>query len=296
MFNKKNSKFCLVISTASVLLMGVLSVIAAPGDKNYVDAGNVSVSWKLNQFLANYPQNGRLTNLTFRFTVNENTLRASGTYFAQQFFFDNPGTEGNIGGYTGLQPRPDQDGKQYLRAVFSTFIAKSKSTDENCHDGADGGPGVSCSVLFPATYGHTYKILVHKISEHTWRGEVEDEQSGKKLHIGSWTLPDHVGDIKPSGNGFSEYYAYYERGYPQFVVPSCDKLAEISVIYGPVSTTNYGGGVGSIYNPYEYNSKVCKSQTSNYSAKAITTKIKFSEDKELTANGQEIRRGWVSKK
>jgi len=293
MFYVKYKKYTLAIIFASSLLALETNALAEEGNKNYVSAGNVSVSWAFNHFLGNYPKGGRLTDLTFRFTVNNETLHAKGAYFAQQFFFDNSGNEGNSA-YTGLQPQPDKDGKQYLGAVFSTFIAKSKSTDKNCSDGADGGAGVSCGVVFPATYMHTYKILVHKDLNHTWSGEVEDEQSGQKTHIGSWTLPDHTGDIKPSGTGFGEYYAYYKPGYPQFVVPSCDKLAKISVIYGPVSTTNYGGGVGSIYNPHEYNSKECKSESSNYSAKSISTKIKPSGGKELTVNGQEIKRGWIS--
>lgn len=283
-----------ILTIASAVAMSSASVMADTAKGN-VPAGNVGINWKIDKFLGQHPGNGLLTDLTFMFKVNDETLHQKGTYFAQQFYFDNPGTEGNTA-YTGLQPQPDKDGKQYLRAVFSSFIAKTKSTDKNCSDGADGGAGVSCGVVFPATYGHTYKIHLTKTDAHTWSGDVEDEQTSQRVHIGSWSLADHIGNIKPSGIGFAEYYAYYESGYPQFVVPECSRLAKISVLYGPVSTTNYGGGAGSVSGAYEYNSKECKGVASGYSVKTVDAMVTFPGDKKIAVKGQEVQRGFVSVK
>ncbi|ELY5941310.1 hypothetical protein SNN83_004487, partial [Cronobacter malonaticus] len=258
----------------------------ALAQENYVDAGNVSVTWAMKGM----DMSKRLTNVSFPFVVNKDTLRKSGTYFAQQFFFDGV----NNGAYLGLQPREDKNGKTYIRGVFSSFIEGSTSTDSNCSDGADGGAGVSCGFEFPASYGEEYTITVTKTNNTTWSGDAIHRKSGQVIHIGSWSLPDNVGDIMPSGGGFIEYYAYYEPGYPQFVVPECDKLAKVDVIFGPVQSTNYGGVVGDISNPYEYNTKECLSEASGYSAVPNENYIGLPDGSTVSAVGYRIVRGFVS--
>jgi len=283
-----------ITTSLSFLLLSFVNIGVVQAHPGYVKAGNVLVSWDIHNFLGNYPSGGRLTDITFRFIVHNETLHARGTYFAQQFYFDTPEENGGIA-YTGVQPQPDKKGRQYLKAIFSTFIANSTSTDKRCSYGADGGPGVSCYAIVPATYGYTYKILVHKIAAHTWSGEIEEKETGRKIHIGSWTLPEYVGDIKNSGVGFNEYYLFYKPGYPQFSTTSCDKLAKTSVIFGPVSTTNYGGGVGNIHSPYEYNTKECLGNKSQYSSRVVKDNVELPGGKVLSAEGQEIKRGFVSK-
>ncbi|MGV3345714.1 hypothetical protein ACGVWS_08180 [Enterobacteriaceae bacterium LUAb1] len=259
----------------------------------YVDAGNVLVQWKLNK-LHNAPSvDPRFTNLTFRFNVNNETMHNDGTYFAQQFHFENTGSENNTG-YLGLQPRKNRHGQSYMKAIFSSFIAGSKTHDRNCHSGADGGPGVSCAVLFPATYGRTYEITIHQTAENTWSGEVRDQLSGEETHIGSWTLPDSFGKLLPSGEGFAEYYAFYKPNYPQFVVPDCSQLAKINVFYGPVTTTDFGGGIGSITNSSEYNSEECQLNNSGFDAQPEKFSVTLPNGRVLMADGQKVIRGFVS--
>lgn len=284
----KLKKIVFFLAGSTVLTTGVHAAT------DYVDAGNVSVSWKLDELSGASPETSRFTNLTFRFNVDEETLHHEGTYFAQQFHFDNAGSGGNTG-YLGLQPRQDNDGKKYLRAVFSSFISGTKTTDNNCSAGADGGDGASCGIEFPATYGHTYAIKVYKTTGHTWNGEVQDQTSKEVVHIGSWTLPDSVGDLQPSGEGFAEYYAFYKPGYPQFVVPECSQLAKINVFYGPVTTTDFDGGIGSISNVYEYNSKECMGDASGFSSQPEKVNITMPNGQVLSAEGQHVVRGFVSK-
>jgi len=261
---------------------------------NYVDAGNISVSWELDKLSGASPETSRLTNLTFRFNVNKETLHYDGTYFAQQFRFDNVSSGINIG-YLGLQPRQDNNGKEYLRAVFSSFISGTKTNDNNCIAGADGGDGASCGITFPATYGHSYAIKVYKTALHTWSGEVQDQMSKEVVHIGSWILPDSVGDLLSSAGGFAEYYAFYKPGYSQFVVPECSQLAKINVFYGPVTTTDFDGGIGSISNVFEYNSQECIGDASGFSSQPETVSITMPNGQVLSAEGQNVVRGFMSK-
>ncbi|MEI7411890.1 hypothetical protein [Pectobacterium aroidearum] len=278
-----------------IVLLGGLSQLFSSGvyAENYVDAGNVSVSWGLEELYGASPQTARLTNLTFRFNVYESTLHHDGTYFAQQFYFDNSESGENTG-YLGLQPRQSKDGKNYLRAVFSSFISGTKTSDGNCSDGADGGDGVSCGIEFPAVYGHPYEITVFKVGNDTWKGEVQDMVTSEIIHIGSWSLPHHIGDLKPSGEGFAEYYDFYQPGFPQFVVPNCSQLAKINVLYGPVTTTDFGGGIGSVTNAYEYNSDECLNKASGFSSQSKKISIAMPNGKTLSAYGNVVTRGFVS--
>lgn len=260
---------------------------------SYVSAGNVSVTWKIDSFIQTHPANPKLTNVTFPFTLNEPTLRKSGTYFAQQFYFDNPNGGSNTA-YTGFQPRQDKNGNTRIHAVFSSFIGGTTSTDKNCSKGADGGSGVSCATEFNGAYGHTYNITVRKVTGHTWEGVAKDTVTGEETHIGSFTVPSTLGDLDSSGLGFAEYYAYYESGYPQFVVPTCSKLAKIDVIYGAPTTTDYMGGIGPITNPYEYGTKDCKASASGYSAQKVSEAITAPTGQKIQSYGQRIIRGFIS--
>jgi len=62
-----------------------------------------------------------------------------------------------------------------------------------------------------------------------------------------------------------------------------------------VSTTNYGGGVGNIHSPYEYNTKECLGNKSQYSSRVVKDNVELPGGKVLSAEGQEIKRGFVSK-
>lgn len=274
--------------------MAPLGAYSGQGVKSdsYVPAGNVAVHWKIDKFKENTDEKKRLTNLTFRFTVNEPTLHAAGTYFAMQFIFDSPDGRNKLA-YTGLQPRASKNGSDYMRAVFSTFVNGSTSTHQNCSPGADGSPGVKCGVEFKADYGKLYKIEVTKDTNNIWHGIVQNSNGDAVVDIGSWKLPNDVGNIIPSYYGFAEYYAHYQPGYPQFVVPSCDKLAKIDVIFGPVSTLNNGGGVGSVSKAYEYGDRACRSKDSGYKTESLWEATGDPFDKDSYRGAVRILRGWI---
>lgn len=287
-YSTKSCRFILISVFSSLVSSGAYAA-------NQVYMGNVRNFWKISELSGASPETSRFTNLTFRFNVDNSTLHHNGTYFAQQFYFDNSSSGGNLA-YLGLQPRPSKNGKDYLRAVFSSFIAETKTTDSNCSEGADGGPGASCGVEFPATYGHTYAITVSKKGDHTWSGEVKDMVTHEVTHIGSWSLPNSIGNLRPSGSGFVEYYAFYKPGYPQFVVPDCSQLAKVNVLFGPVTTTDFGGGIGSVTSPSEYGSDQCKGAASGYSSYSKNMNITLPNCKKVNADGQVIIRGFVSNK
>ncbi|KAJ7817761.1 hypothetical protein B0H14DRAFT_2841616 [Mycena olivaceomarginata] len=129
----------------------------------------VGSSWTV----TNVPSTG-LTDITFPLTIVE-ADHISGYYFAQQFGFVNLADVG----YTGLQPRPDQNGKPVLHGVFSSFVAGSTTTDSNCAAGADGGPGVSCSFEWNGVYGRTYDLEVKNNGSSLWVGTAIDTNGGE---------------------------------------------------------------------------------------------------------------------
>ncbi|KAF9063262.1 hypothetical protein BDP27DRAFT_1427074 [Rhodocollybia butyracea] len=140
-------------------------------------------------------------------------------YFAQQFSF--------VGireiGYTGLQPRPDSNGNAVLHAAFSSFAAGTTTTDKNCSPGANGGPGVSCSVEWNGVYNRTYNLEVRTTGNHNWVGTAIDTVTGTEVQIGSWTLPVISGGILSCQAGFVEWYA---------AEPPCAKLPYQQTIFG----------------------------------------------------------------
>ncbi|KAH7235299.1 hypothetical protein BKA59DRAFT_495909 [Fusarium tricinctum] len=144
-----------------------------------------------------------LNDITFPMRM-QGTPRASGHYFAQQFGFKGI----NDIGYTGLQPRPDKDGKQVIHAVFSSFQKGTTSQHKNCYSGADGGPGVSCAIDIFGDYSHLYHLTVRNIGGTTWRGTLTDTVTGKSNVIGEYKLPSSARKLKNGEAGFFEYYEW----------------------------------------------------------------------------------------
>ncbi|KAJ7473791.1 hypothetical protein B0H11DRAFT_1622741, partial [Mycena galericulata] len=104
--------------------------------------------------MSNTPADG-LAVITFPVAIVQ-ADRIPGYFFAQQIYFVSEAE----GGYTVLQPRPDNDGTARLHAAFSSFVPGTTSNDANRHDGANGGPGVSCAVEFNGVYGRMYNLEV----------------------------------------------------------------------------------------------------------------------------------------
>ncbi|PPQ73440.1 hypothetical protein CVT26_015828 [Gymnopilus dilepis] len=203
----------------------------------------VGSSWSV----TNVPTAG-LTDITFPITIVE-ADHISGYYFAQQFNF--------VGlsevGYTGIQPRPDSSGKAILHGVFSSFVPGSTTSDANCHSGADGGDGVSCSVEWNGVYGRTYNFEVKTTGNRLWVGTAVDTVTGQRIHIGSYTLPAGSQGIKNNQLGFVEWYPW-NSAEP---ADHCAHLPYQKTIFGNPTTTN-AGSVGQQSLSYEYGDCVGK--------------------------------------
>lgn len=211
--------------------------------------GLVGIDWKVSEA----PSSG-MVSITFPFSIAE-APHKTGYFFAQQFNFIG---QSDVG-YTGLQPRPDINGKPMIHAVFSSFIGGTTTTDTQCSSGADGGPGVSCAVDFSAPYTHIYNLEVQKTSGTTWSGTVVDIVTGERIHIGSYTLPSDTKGIQSSQVGFIEYYPWNDGQ-----AHSCNTLPYTSVVFGvPMALT-----AGSLGNAYEYGE--CVGKVNFRSARTLT--------------------------
>lgn len=187
--------------------------------------------------IASIPSKG-LPDITFPFNM-ANASHDSGYYFAQQYNFQNVESVG----YTGLQPRPDQNGNTIVHGVFSSFQEGTTSTHPNCHDGADSGPGVSCAVDIAGDYTHTYNCVVENIGDTTWRGTLVDTATHLTTIIGEWTLPSGAGGLKSSQVGFIEYYPWND-GQDH----GCETLPRTEVFFGfPSSSLDKSGDIPRVY-------------------------------------------------
>ncbi|KAJ5970891.1 uncharacterized protein N7479_000809 [Penicillium vulpinum] len=187
------------------------------------------------------PEDG-MREITFPINI-ANAPHEVGFYFAQQFTF----TGQSDVGYTGLQPQVDSTGGSVVHAAFSSFVPGSTSTDANCSDGADGGPGVSCAVNIDGTYANTYHLNVKNSEGTTWVGTLIDSVTGEETHIGSYTLPAITKGIEASQLGFVEYFLGTKE---------CGDLPKTAVTFGnPIVE----GLIGTIDVPYEYGDCVGKS-------------------------------------
>ncbi|PHH90199.1 hypothetical protein CDD83_4298 [Cordyceps sp. RAO-2017] len=204
------------------------------------------------------------------FPINmANSPHREGYYFAQAFRFQNV----NEIGYTGLQPRPDSDGRSIIHAAFSSFQNGTTTSHSQCYDGADGGPGVSCALEIDGDYSHTYNLVVRNIRGDTWRGTLVDAVTGERHVIGQWTLPPGSGKIGGTEVGFVEYYL---SDVPPSV--SCNDVPEAEVTFGiPTSGT---GGAAYFSKWYEHEKWPCQGDDSGYeatnTASGLNVKVGFS--------------------
>lgn len=174
-----------------------------------------------------------------------NAAHKSGYYYAQQFSFKN---QKDVG-YTGLQPREDNNTNPIVHAAFSSFVSGTTSSDENCSNGADGGAGVSCAVDVSSPYAHGYLLSIKNTGGTTWTGTLIDSVDGTETRIGSYTLPSGSGGISGDQVGFVEYYPWNSGSH------SCDELPKTEVTFGVPSSS---GGSGELDNAYEYGDCVGK--------------------------------------
>ncbi|MCK8676972.1 RICIN domain-containing protein [Streptomyces lichenis] len=249
----KNGLRAAAAAGAGLLLWAPQSATAAVG------GGNVSIGWSI----PNAPSSG-FGNITFPMTVNPATAHNHGIYFAQQFSF-----QGGRGGYTGLQPRPNKDGKERLRGVFSLFGDGASPQHPNCSGGADGGSGVSCGVEFDAVYGHKYNLKVERVGTDLWKGTATDTVTGAATVIGQYKVPAGSGGLKGSQGGFVEYY---------LGIGSCSTMPRSDAVFGGPTSTDAGGRTGTSKANYEYSN--CVGQA-NYQAEQV-------------GSGTHVTRGFVT--
>ncbi|KJZ70082.1 hypothetical protein HIM_10522 [Hirsutella minnesotensis 3608] len=192
----------------------------------------------------NAPADG-LNDITFPINI-ANAPHQTGFYFAQQYEFEGV----KDGSYCGLQPREDKNGQSIIHGVFSAFENGTTSSHPNCHNGADGGPGVSCAVDIVGDYSHTYNIYIENAGGTTWRGILIDTETDQGTVIGEYTLPAGSGKILNGDGGFVEYYPWNgEDGHP------CDTLPRTEVTFGDPSSQTEGAFGGRITSVYEYADK-----------------------------------------
>ncbi|KID94594.1 hypothetical protein MAJ_09444, partial [Metarhizium majus ARSEF 297] len=236
------------MKTSPLMLAGLLGLVAAdpikrqqasptPAPKKTIPGHLAYIPWKVDKV-----PSGGLQDITFPISMKD-SIRERGWYWAQNFQFH--GKSGNA--YIGVQPRPANSKGPVDHAAFSSFMPGTKSTDPNCSPGADGGPGVSCSVQITGTDDHSYDLRVENIGNTTWSGTMVNTVSKVETHIGSWTLPAGAGGIKGNYLGFVEWWPFNDRSKP----PTCDLLKRTTVAFGPPRTSTANAGAGSLGNPYE---------------------------------------------
>ncbi|KAI7770580.1 hypothetical protein LZL87_002951 [Fusarium oxysporum] len=183
-----------------------------------------------------------LKDITFPMSI-KGAPRTSGYYFAQQFGFHGVDDVG----YTGLQPRPDKNGKQVVHAVFSSFQKGTTTKHKNCDAGADGGPGVSCAIDIFGDYSHLYHLTVRNIGGTTWRGTLIDTVTGKSNVIGEWKLPSSARKMLNGQAGFFEYYNWNDGTFNH----DCTLQPFSQVFIGNPTSKTSGASGGAITKVYE---------------------------------------------
>ncbi|WVQ74759.1 hypothetical protein IAR50_004364 [Cryptococcus sp. DSM 104548] len=211
------------------LLSSVLAGLAATG----LAAAQAGTDWNI----SNVPSSG-LNDITFPFSF-PNAPHETGFYFASQMQVVDGGTNVMYGGF---QPRPDSSsGSSVIHSVFSSFINGSTTSDDNCGDGADYGPGVSCAYEFEvSSYSGTWTLVVTRPDSQstTWSGAAVNAETGESHHIGSFTLPAGTGGISWNQLGFVEYFPWNSN--PSWVCKDHIPHTEVT-FYRPTTESTTGG-------------------------------------------------------
>ncbi|EFY84280.1 hypothetical protein J3458_021451 [Metarhizium acridum] len=180
---------------------------------------------------ANVPASG-LQDVTFPMAMPK-APHESGYYFEQAVSFQNvPSGYPNTVIYTGLQPRPDQNGQSIVHATYSSFFPNSTTTDANCHPGADNGPGVSCAIDVQASYDDTYHLQIN-VTKQTYNGTLVNQRTKQAWHMGSFDLPDGVSGMQ--GGYWVGFVEYYYTG-----LGDCSKYPYTAATFGTPLTSAAG--------------------------------------------------------
>lgn len=210
---------------------------------------NAQANWSWD--IENVPEEG-IKDITFPMSV-KGSAHKKHYYYAQQYPF-----VGNDDiGYTGLQPQEDADnGTAQIRGVFSNFIKGATTDDDLCSEGADGGPGISCGLVFAGDYEATYNMVVRNTGDTTWTGTAVNEETGEEHHLGTYKLPAGTKGIKGGHMGFVEDYVGVDQ---------CSEMPKGGAVVGNPFSESAKNAKGSINEPGE--SGTCVGKEANWSAK-----------------------------
>lgn len=181
----------------------------------FISTTSATISW--NWAISGVPKEG-IDHIVFPVSISDWPNRKE-WYIANQF----PVSGCSIG-YTGIQPISAANGlggKKTGKAqlIFSSFDKNAKPEHKNCKYGADGGPGVSCAVLFENLHsGMNYDLHVEVREEkdrYIYTGYLMDPDfflgitGGYRNDIGAWSVPaSKCGLIKTSQAGFLEEFKF----------------------------------------------------------------------------------------
>ncbi|OAQ73251.1 hypothetical protein VFPPC_01008 [Pochonia chlamydosporia 170] len=194
---------------------------------------------------ANVPASG-LQDVTFPMAMPK-APHESAYYFEQAISFKNiPKKYPFSVIYTGLQPRPDKNGKSIVHATFSSFFPDTTTTDKACHLGADGGPGVSCAIDVESSYNDTYHLQI-KVNGQTYSGTLINSNTNQTWGMGSFDLPAGVSGMK--GGKWVGFVEYYNTG-----LQDCTKYPFTAATFGTPFTSMVGVNM-KLTAPYK--DKVC---------------------------------------
>ncbi|TQV90787.1 hypothetical protein IF1G_10530 [Cordyceps javanica] len=177
------------------------------------------------------PDSG-LEDITFPMSMHK-APHETGYYFEQAIAFEDIPQEmdRDLVVYTGLQPRKDENGKSSVHAVFSSFFPGTTTTNNNCRDTANNGPGVSCAIDVQSSYDDEYHLHVKHVNQSTYIGTLIDHKSAQSWPMGSFVLPNGVGRMK-GATGFVELHN--ESDY------DCSEYPYTAVTFGTPFTSTKG--------------------------------------------------------
>ena len=133
---------------------------------------------------------------------------------------------------------------------------------------------------------------MHKTAEHTWSGDLVEHETGKKVHIGTWSLPKEIGNLKSSHFAFIEYY--WNPAGPTW--KSCSDLSKAHVVFGPPRSTDYDGTYGAVNAPVLDEGSDCIGAESDHHVSLVMMKLRNRGPIHLVGFGYEISRGFISNK
>lgn len=198
--DKKMKKSLTKYVLISGLFMSCLSQASTP-----------TIHWKLNDSSSS---GIGISELRFPMSFSVTPDKA-GVYFAYYITLQSYHIDQFARPYTGFQPvAPRIAGEHTFKAIFSSFDHGAEPKDNHCGYGADGGPGVSCSVEFEAKLNRFYSIRLTAATKdednfYYYSGDVYDDSTNQQVaHIGSFTIPlsSGAGLFTKEDDGFIEPY------------------------------------------------------------------------------------------